>query len=208
MVFVEILKRRAQDSSGRRQVVMSFTRVRALCTLGLVLVAAVVVVVVALVRDSQADAATGNGCPQGTTMVNLDLPAQASEVKLRVFNGTRTPGLADRVSKDFKDRGFQVQPPGKGKYKSAATAIVRFGPKTVGAAQWIRAHFLGEAEPQFAATQTTDVIDIIVGDQYRQLATRTEVNQSMAQLGSPDLPPGTCAAPTETISTSVSGSGR
>ncbi len=177
-----------------RQVVMSFTRVRALFALGLIVVAAVVVVVAALVRDSQAGAAAGQGCPPGATTVDLHLPANASEVKLRVFNGSRTAGMADRVSKDFKDRGFQVQPPGKSRDRSAEIAIVRYGPKTVGAAQWIRAHFLGEAEPQYTATLTTDVIDIIVGDKYRQLATRTEVNQSMAQLGSPELPPGTCAA--------------
>ena len=124
----------------------------------------------------------------------IALPHEAAEVTIQVFNGSRTKGVADQVSDDFKNRGFRMQPPAKSKTKLAAVAVVRYGPKTVGAAQWIRAHFLGEAEPQFSAERTSDVIDVVIGDKFRQLATRTEVNQSLAQLSGPALPPGTCAA--------------
>ena len=76
-------------------------------------------------------------------------------------------------------------------------AIVRYGPATVGAAQWIRAHFLGEAEPQYTATRTSDVIEIVIGARYRQLATTTEVNQSLVEIGEPTLPPGACLKPVD-----------
>ncbi|MBB4692658.1 LytR C-terminal domain-containing protein [Paractinoplanes abujensis] len=173
---------------------MSFTRVRALVVLVALAVAAIIVVVVAVARDTQADAAAGQDCPPGAPRVSLTLPDEAAQVKLRVLNGTKTAGTADQVTEDFKNRGFVMQKPARSKNKLATIAVVRYGPKTVGAAHWIRAFFLGEAEPQYSATRTTDVIDIVIGEQYRQLATRTEVNQSLAQLSEPELPPGSCAA--------------
>ncbi|WP_285689615.1 LytR C-terminal domain-containing protein [Actinoplanes sp. NBRC 103695] len=173
---------------------MSFTRTRAFLVVALLAVAAIVVVVVALVRDTQGDAAAGQKCPAGAPTANIDIPAGADEVKLRVFNGTKTEGVADRVSQEFADRGFRTQPPAESKTKFGKVAIIRYGPKSVGAAQWIRAYFLGEADPQYNAKRTTDVIDIVIGAQYKQLATKTEVNQSLAQLSEPKLPPGACAA--------------
>ncbi|GAA2716739.1 MULTISPECIES: LytR C-terminal domain-containing protein [Actinoplanes] len=170
---------------------MSYARIRAYLVIGFLAVAAIIVVVVSLVRDTQGTAAADD-CPAGAVRVNLTLPDEPSEVKIRVLNGTKTAGLADQVTADFKGRGFVVQKPGKSKTKVKQVAVIQFGPKTVGAAQWIRAFFLGQAEPVFVPTRTTDVIDVLVGDQYRQLATFTEVNQSMAQISSPSLPPGTC----------------
>jgi hypothetical protein len=173
---------------------VSFTRVRAYLVIGVLAVAAIVVVVVALVRDSQGDAAAGD-CPDGAAIANLTLPSEAKQVKLRVLNGTRTTGLADRVSEEFKNRGFRVQPSKNSKTKVTQIAVIQYGPKSVGSAQWIKAFFLGEAKADYNAARTTEVIDIVIGDQYRQLGTDTEVNQSLAQLSTPSLPPGACAAP-------------
>ncbi|MBM2618654.1 LytR C-terminal domain-containing protein [Actinoplanes sp. LDG1-06] len=168
---------------------------RALFVVGFLVVAAIVVTVVAVVRDTQANAAVGQECPAGAPRVSLTLPDEAAQVKLRVLNGTRTPGVAEKVTEEFKNRGFVMQKPGDNRNKLAGIAVVRYGPKTVGAAQWIRAYFLGEAEPQYSSSRTSDVIDIVIGNSYRQLATYTEVNQSLAQLSEPTLPPGTCEAP-------------
>lgn len=178
-----------------RHACVSFTRTKALIVVGILALAAIVVVVVTLVRDTQGDSAAGQDCPPGMVQANVTLPGAADEVKLRVLNGTRTAGVAERASEEFKNRGFTTQPPAESKSRYAKTAIVRYGPKAVGDAQWIRAFFLGEAVPQYDPKRTTDVIDIVIGDQYQQLATDTEVNQSMAQLSEPELPPGACAAP-------------
>ncbi|GAA2860075.1 hypothetical protein Acy02nite_56240 [Actinoplanes cyaneus] len=181
-------------SPAHVSVFMGFTRLRAYLVFGVLAVAAAVAVVFALVKDSQGGAVAG-GCPAGATMVNLTLPTEADQVKLRVLNGTRTPGLADQVSNEFKDRGFVTQPTKDSKKKVTDVAVIQYGPKTVGAAQWIRAYFLGDAVPEYSAERTNDVIDIVIGSKFRSLATFTEVNQSMAQIGVPTAPPGTCVAP-------------
>lgn len=168
---------------------MTDTRARAYRVIGALAAGAAAVTAVAVVHDTQRAAMASESCG---TKVDLKLPDGAAQVKLRVLNGTRTAGLADQVSQDFKNRGFVMGKPAQSKAKSDQVAIIQFGPKTVGAAQWIRAFFLGDAEPQFSAARTSDVIDVVVGSRYRQLATFTEVNQSLAQLGSPTAPPGTC----------------
>ncbi|MEV6304199.1 LytR C-terminal domain-containing protein [Actinoplanes sp. NPDC051861] len=172
---------------------MTYARMRAYLIVGVLVLAAAITVIISVVNDTQSDAATGD-CPAGTPRANLTLPAEAAQVKLRVLNGTRRAGMAEQVSEDFKNRGFAVQPAAKSKNKNKDIAIIQYGPKSVGAAQWIKAFFLGEATPEFSAERTTDVIDIVIGDRYQQLATDIEVKQSLAQLSAPELPPGTCAA--------------
>jgi hypothetical protein len=48
---------------------------------------------------------------------------------------------------------------------------------------------------EYNAKRKGQVIDIVVGDQYRQLATQTEVNQSLVEVGEPTVPPGACVKP-------------
>jgi hypothetical protein len=40
-------------------------------------------------------------------------------------------------------------------------------------------------------------VDVVIGTKFKQLATTTEVNQALAALGQPELPPGACPAPVE-----------
>ncbi|MEU4563684.1 LytR C-terminal domain-containing protein [Actinoplanes sp. NPDC023936] len=170
---------------------MTDTRVRAYRIISALAAVAAATVTVAVVHDTQSVAVAGESC---AATVDLALPEEAGQVRLRVLNGTRTAGLAERVSADFANRGFVTQRPAKSKSKVDQVAVIEFGPESVGAAQWIRAFFLGQAEPRFDPARTTDVIDVVIGGRYRQLATQTEVNQSLAQLGEPALPPGTCAS--------------
>jgi hypothetical protein len=72
-------------------------------------------------------------------------------------------------------------------------AVVRYGPQTVGAAWLIRAYFLNESLNQFDKGRQDDKVEIILGARFKQLPTTTEVNQSIAALGNPQLPEGTCA---------------
>lgn len=174
---------------------MSFSRVRALVVICVLAVAAIVFVVVALVRDTQGGAAAGDGCPENAPRANMQLPDDTDQVKLRVLNGTKTAGLADRVSDDFKNRGFKMEKPGENKSKVDRVAVLQYGPKAVGNAQVVNAYFLGQAKTEFSAKRTNDVVDVVIGSKYRQLATPTEVNQSLIELGEPTPPPGSCAAP-------------
>jgi LytR cell envelope-related transcriptional attenuator len=173
---------------------MTFARVRALIIVGVLFVAASVTVVLALTKDTQSRFHLGGQCPAGMVPVSLTLPEHHKDVKLNVYNGTRIVGLANRVGTEFSNREFNVQKmrdaPGRKIYDTIAE--IHYGPRTVGAAWLMRAYFLGEAEMVFDLKRKDDVVDVIVGTQFQQLATTTEVNQSIAQLGTPDLPPGTC----------------
>jgi hypothetical protein len=166
---------------------MSFARVRALVVVGVLAVAA-------MVRDKQADVASGN-CPDKAPLADVHLPDDPAEVTLKVLNGTKRAGLAESVSTEFKNRRFTVQPSGKSKTKFAGVAEVRYGPDTVGKAQLVRAYFLAQSKMVYNEKRKGQLIEIVIGDDFQQLATTTEVNQSLVEIGEPDLPPGACLKP-------------
>jgi Na+-translocating ferredoxin:NAD+ oxidoreductase RnfG subunit len=174
---------------------MSFARVRALVVVGVLAVAAVVFVVVALVRDTQGDAVLDGGCPDGAVMANVTLPEDPDQVTVKVYNGTKTPGLADSVTNEFKNRRFKTVKPDENKKKVEGVAVMRYGPEAVGSAWLLRAYFLNQADVQYDAKRKGAVVDVVVGSGFQQLATTTEVNQSLVELGEPEVPLGACVAP-------------
>ena len=174
---------------------MSFARVRALVVVGALAVAAVIFVVVALVRDTQGDAVAGGGCPDGSVMANVTLPEDPEDVTVKVYNGTKTPGLADNVTNEFKNRRFKTQKPAENKKKFKGVAQLRYGPAAVGKAHLLKAYFLNQADVQYDAKRKGTVVDVVVGSNFQQLATTTEVNQSLVELGEPEVPLGACVAP-------------
>ena len=173
---------------------MSFARVRALVVVGVLAVAAVVFVVIALVKDDQ-KGPLGGGCPAGAPMADVQLPDDPAEVTIKVFNGTSTQGVAESVSTEFANQRFVVQKPAKNKTKFDGVAEIKYGPDAVGKAQLLRAYFLNRSKLEYNAKRKGAVIDIVIGKQFRQLATPTEVNQSLVEVGEPTLPPGACLKP-------------
>jgi hypothetical protein len=173
---------------------MSFARVRALVVVGVLAVAAVVFVTVALVRDTQGST-TGGGCPAGAPLADVQLPDDPAEVTVKVYNGTNIAGLAESVTTEFKNRRFTTQKPAENKTKYKGVAEIRYGPDAVGRAQLLRAYFLAQSKMEYNAKRKGAAIDIVIGSQFRQLATTTEVNQSLVEVGEPTLPPGACAKP-------------
>ena len=174
---------------------MSFARVRALVVVGVLAVAAIVFVIVALVKDSQGNEVTADNCPAGAPLADVTLPDDPAEVTVKVYNGTNTAGLADSVTNEFKNRRFTVQKPAESKTKYKGVAEIRYGPDAVGRAQLLRAYFLDQSKLEYNAKRKGAVIDIVIGSGFRQLATTTEVNQSLVEVGEPTLPPGACAKP-------------
>ena len=166
---------------------------RALVVLGVLTVAALVFVGVAVVRDSQTEATATEECPAGYVLANVSLP-EPKDVKLKVYNAAGLNGLGARVSTDFGNRKFQVEDPENNDKTSSDVATLRYGPKTVGAAHLLRAYFLDNARTEYDPKRDNDVVDVIIGTRFEQLATTTEVNQSLVELGQPELPPGACAA--------------
>ena len=169
---------------------MSFARVRALAVLAVLVVIAGVFVVVALVRDTQGTVAAG-GCPDGFVPANLRLP-ETREIKINVYNGSGRDGVAGSVSEDFKNRSLQVLKQGNSKKAVDGVAVLRYGPKAVGAAHVMRSFFLNEAKLEFDLKRADDVVDVTIGKDFQQLATPTEFAQSVSALQNPTLPNGTC----------------
>lgn len=176
---------------------MSFARVRALVVVGVLAMVALVFVAVTLVRDTQAEGDAAAKCPAGFKLADTRLRL-AKDIKINVFNATQTVGLAATVKTDFQNRQFQVlkaatEPKNRGVDE---VAVLRFGPKGVGSYHVLKAYFLNEAKPEFELNRDTDVVDVVIGNEFKQLATITEVNQALTQgSGGPDLPPQTCADP-------------
>jgi hypothetical protein len=174
---------------------MTFARIRALAIVGILAVAAFVFVVLAIGKDRQTHQTYAGNCRSGV-LANLRLPDESQEIKINVFNASDHKNLAQAVGNDFKGRKFQVLKTGndpKGK-RVDGVAVLRYGPKMVGAAWVVRAYFLNDAALEFDIKRTDDVVDVVLGQGYRQLATFTEVRQSLAQAGPASLPPGTCDA--------------
>jgi hypothetical protein len=174
---------------------MTFARVRALIFVAVLFITAGVVVIMAIGRDSQTRPNVSNPCPSGLVPANVRMP-ERGQVTLNVYNGTRRSGVAEDIGEEFKNRGFVVakmgQAPGNKVYNDEI-AVINFGPQAVGAAALVSAYFLvDEARMNFDIKRKDALVDVIIGGQFQQLATTTEVNQSIAALGNPDLPKGTC----------------
>lgn len=175
---------------------MTFSRVRAVIVVAALLITAGAMVLMAISRDSQAHPTQPSTCPSGLVPANIKMPERREDVTINVYNGTSTPGLAEKIGRELEYRKFKVNkkataPKGK-RYDNIVTII--YGPAAVGAGWLASANFLVDdaVEMQFQIDREGAEVDIILGTKFLQLASPTEVNQSIAQNGKPLLPPGTC----------------
>lgn len=172
---------------------MSFSRVRALVLVSALVICAAILVPLAIVKDRQSSATYGgNSCPKNSVQVRTWPLPNEDQIKLNMYNGTNRSGLAGAVANDLRSRKFTIKQVTDSKTRYNGIAKITYGPKEVAAATVVNAYFLGNAELSFDIKRTTDVIDVILGSQYRALGTPTDVHQAYAQLGNPSPPPGTC----------------
>ncbi|WFF04271.1 LytR C-terminal domain-containing protein [Micromonospora sp. WMMD964] len=167
---------------------------RALVVVGLLGVLALAFVVTAIVRDTQGKAGTAEGCPEGWPLADVTLH-EPKDVKINVFNATDEPGRAGSVADDFRNRKFQVKKIGNEPKGIDDVALLRYGPKGVGSAHLLQAYFLNNAVPGYDEKRTDDTVDVVLGNGFQQLATTTEVNQSLGDIGAPRAPKGSCPSP-------------
>lgn len=173
---------------------MSFARVRALVVIAVLTLAAIIFVIVAMVRDSQSGGPAVSGCPDGFVIANIKLP-EPKDVKVKIADGSGSPGMGEQVADDFRNRRFQVDKVVKNSKKAVeGVAVLLYGPEGVGSAHLLRAYFLDEAKPRYDRKLKGSVVEVIIGTEFQQLGTTTEVNQSIGALGNPPLPKGACAA--------------
>lgn len=171
---------------------LTFARVRAITVVTVLFIAAVVTAIMALSQDAEHSGAQDD-CPEGFVEVDLTLPS-SREVAINVYNGTNRGGLAREVGTNFANRNFEVLATGEHDGEIEGVAELRYGPQSVGAAQLVGTYFVNEATMVFDIDRTDPAIDVLLGDQFRQLATPTVVSQAIAAVGNPQPPPGTCAA--------------
>jgi hypothetical protein len=175
---------------------MTFARVRALIVVAALLVTAGAMVLMAINRDSQIRANNPDACPSGLVPADIEMPAKREDVTINVYNGTKTPGLAEKIGRELEYRKFKVNKvasaPGGKTTDNIATIV--YGPLAVGAGWLTSANFLvdDDVEMRFEIDRQGAEVDIILGTQFLQLASPTEVNQAIAQNGKPLLPDGTC----------------
>jgi hypothetical protein len=176
---------------------MTFARVRALIFVAVLFMTAGVVVIMAIGRDTQTKPIVGIDCPAGLVPAKIRMPDEF-EVSINVLNGTRKVGLAQDIGEQLKNRGFKIKKmgnPAGNKIAENEIAVINYGPQAVGAAFLVSAYFLaGQASMNFDLKREDAVVDVILGTEFQQLATVTEVNQSIAAIGTPTLPDGTCEA--------------
>jgi hypothetical protein len=173
---------------------MTFARVRALISVIALFILAIVVVVMAVDRDSQTRPVQVNSCPSGLIPAKIKMP-ERDQVTLNVYNGTKITGLAQKIANEFENRGFHINKAETAPDNRISDEIaeITYGPEAVGAAWLVSAYFLvDEAKMNFELHRTGAEVDVLIGTKFQQLATTTEVNQSIAALGNPTLPEGTC----------------
>lgn len=179
---------------------MNAARIRAFVILGLLMVGALIVAFLTINRDSQTHANYTSSCPTGTVPVHVSTLPPVNQIKLKIWNASLHPGLAEQVAVDFRHRGFDVAKVGAGDNKPtfAGVANIYYGPASIAGAQVVRSYLLltGDGTSQamhFDLKRKTDVIDVVLGKGFRQLGAKTEVNSAIAALGTPNAPPGTCS---------------
>lgn len=176
---------------------MTLARVRALIFLAVLFIGAGVVVIMAIGKDSQAEPNIGDQCEPGQVRVYTHMPENRKEIILNIYNGTGRRGEAQRVANAFEARGFtvnEVENPDVELYDGVAK--LTFGPDGLGAGNLTSAYFLsGSAEKVFDVNREGREIDVVLGTEFQQLATTTEVNQAIAAMGIPKAPPGVCYVP-------------
>jgi hypothetical protein len=100
---------------------------------------------------------------------------EPSTLTVRVLNGTDQQGLAQTVAKGLQSRGFTVSefgndPTGR---KLTGTGEIRYGPRGRSAAAYLHVYLSGAAN--FQDTRATATVDLVIGPQFKQLATPEQV---------------------------------
>ncbi len=173
---------------------MVVSRVRAFAVVGVLIVAALIVASMAIARDRQPHNIALGDCRRGDVPVNAKLPASARDVRVNILDTSGRDGAAG-VAHDFRNRRFDVVATGD-ENPADGGVVIRYGPKALGGAWWVRAYFLDRAVARFDPTRTDDVVDVLVGPEPTTMGTEIEAKQALAQMGGPKLPTGTCDART------------
>lgn len=140
--------------------------------------------------------------PCATVMVSpaQSLPAP-ERVRVNIFNGTLTPGLAGTTAQVLRARGFVIREVGNapGKRQVAPVAEILYGPKGKASAQLLEFYFPGAV--LIPDGRSRRVVDVVLGAQFNAVLDDATVAATKA---SPTPSPSGSGCPTATSAASVS----
>jgi hypothetical protein len=151
--------------------------------------------VVSLTGGSTGDRiATSPAAPSATCAIPADLalPADPAAVVIKVV------GRSDQVSRvtiELGQRGFSASElhfTDPDADRPGPVAVLRYGPRGIGSATVVRALIDGDVVMKFQPDREVRTVDLALGADFRRLATATEMNRSLVELGAPTSPPGGC----------------
>jgi hypothetical protein len=122
--------------------------------------------------------------------VDLTLPTSPGEVKILVVGSADQAG---QVAGELGDRGFSARGPGwidPDSDSRGTVAVLRYGPRAIGDATLVQALVGSDAVMKFQPHWDGRTIELVLGSEFRRLATTTEVNQNLVAAGEPTRPPG------------------
>lgn len=117
--------------------------------------------------------------------LDLSMPQSESEVKVVITARGERYGPIEQA---FKDRGFIVAQSFSQQEPPEGLTVIRYGASEVGDAWLVYAYFLREAHIEFEPALRTGAVDIIIGREFKQLATPSEARRMIAALGRPPEP--------------------
>lgn len=107
-----------------------------------------------------------------------------STVRLRVFNATDTPGLAQQVAADLQSRGFTVEEIANDPTDRQVTGVgeIRHGHPGTDAAAYMSVYLPGAND--WLDTRATDVVDVVIGPDFTELPNADEVAAALKPASS------------------------
>jgi hypothetical protein len=139
-------------------------------------------------RPAPRTAATPAASPASSC--RLALPSDPGEVRIKVIAGA---DRATQVTEQLTERGFRATGSGwidPDTDSRGTVAVLRYGPRAVGAATLVQALIGSGAVLKFQPHWDEDAVELVLGNEFQQLATTTELNQNLVELGEPTPPPG------------------
>jgi len=112
----------------------------------------------------------------------------AGETSVNVYNGTDRHGLANAVARELQRRDFRVLTIGNASDPAPArTAVsVRYGRSDAVRARTVALQFPGKVTlVRYRKARPDHSVDVVIGDRYRAMQTRTEAAAAIAPLPTP-----------------------
>ena len=108
-------------------------------------------------------------------------------IDVNVLNASGVNGRALDVFVDLGQRGFQMFSTTEGLSPDAypEAVVIRYQPRTAGAAWLLSLYFHGRVRSQLGGTTDSDRVDVILGSAYAGVLTPAEVQQAVAVAGVP-----------------------